>query len=458
MNKKLNILFSISLLLTFVLALPARASTLLNTLDSTVNQLASPVTSTLAPVTDPLTSTQTSTLTSTTSTVTDTLNQTVNGVTNTLNQLNPDSGTSTAGTGKTLTDSLTGIVNGLTDPLQKLLSGLLQNGNLTVELAKISGSDTVAPGGMIEYRIVVSNAGNDPIPAGQLIDRLPQQIGFASTTGGTYDAVSRTVTWQLGELSAQSGMVIGLQTRVDASVPSGTSIENSVTLQVAGKSFTSLPSRVKVGATQHVPFIQGYQDATFRPGQLTTRAEMAAIVARIKGLTGYQRETSFHDVDRGCWAYSYIQAVVEAGIFKGYPDGNFYPDKPITRAEMTAVTLRMNGILPFKALNPGQMFTDVDPSHWANDIIQTAALLAYVSGYGDGRFEPDSGIKRVEAVVMMDRTLRRGPLVDGETTVDQHFTDVSRSYWGFGWIEEAAKQSHIGIHQEDGEHLVSYTQ
>ena len=33
------------------------------------------------------------------------------------------------------------------------------------------------------------------------------------------------------------------------------------------------------------------------------------------------------------WSRDSIKAVVQAGLMKGYPDGNFGPQKPITRAE-----------------------------------------------------------------------------------------------------------------------------
>lgn len=47
--------------------------------------------------------------------------------------------------------------------------------------------------------------------------------------------------------------------------------------------------------------------------------------------------TNFPDVPAGHWAEGFISAVTQAGIMKGYPDGMFRPDQPVTRAELAAV-------------------------------------------------------------------------------------------------------------------------
>lgn len=43
----------------------------------------------------------------------------------------------------------------------------------------------------------------------------------------------------------------------------------------------------------------------------------------------------------GHWAESDIEHLKELGIIGGYPDGTFKPDKPITRAEVAAIVARM---------------------------------------------------------------------------------------------------------------------
>lgn len=45
------------------------------------------------------------------------------------------------------------------------------------------------------------------------------------------------------------------------------------------------------------------------------------------------------------WAAKDIDRVIERGLMKGYPDGTFKPDKPITRAELAVVLNRIYDLL-----------------------------------------------------------------------------------------------------------------
>ena len=44
----------------------------------------------------------------------------------------------------------------------------------------------------------------------------------------------------------------------------------------------------------------------------------------------------------GHWAEAQIRRCIEHGLMKGYPDGSFQPDKPVTRAELATVLDRLN--------------------------------------------------------------------------------------------------------------------
>lgn len=50
-----------------------------------------------------------------------------------------------------------------------------------------------------------------------------------------------------------------------------------------------------------------------------------------------QMEKRFSDVEDGYWAKDIIEAIADAGLMQGYPDGTFKPDQPVTRAELAAV-------------------------------------------------------------------------------------------------------------------------
>ncbi len=44
----------------------------------------------------------------------------------------------------------------------------------------------------------------------------------------------------------------------------------------------------------------------------------------------------------GHWAEKAIRRCIERGLLRGYPDGSFQPDKPVTRAELATVLDRLN--------------------------------------------------------------------------------------------------------------------
>ena len=47
--------------------------------------------------------------------------------------------------------------------------------------------------------------------------------------------------------------------------------------------------------------------------------------------------TRFPDVPKTHWAYDHIENLAEAGLIKGYADGTFRPDEPITRAQVCKI-------------------------------------------------------------------------------------------------------------------------
>ncbi len=87
--------------------------------------------------------------------------------------------------------------------------------------------------------------------------------------------------------------------------------------------------------------ITGYDDDTFRPDNLLTRAEAAAVLCRMFSITP-ENGCSFTDMD-GHWAEEYAGAMQKAGIINGYADGSFQPDKYITYEELFKLVVSMLG-------------------------------------------------------------------------------------------------------------------
>lgn len=169
-------------------------------------------------------------------------------------------------------------------------------------------------------------------------------------------------------------------------------------------------------------YIAGYPDHTFRPAKSMTRAEAAAILARLCKLTGADNaKPDFKDADG--WYNAAINDVVKAGYMKGYPDGSFKPDQPITRAEFAAILSHV--LKDETAPNP---FKDT-AGHWAKDAIDKAYAQGIIKGYGDNSFRPDALVSRAEAVAMANRTFRLQ-----RTVIKNPFTDISPDHWAYNDI------------------------
>lgn len=112
------------------------------------------------------------------------------------------------------------------------------------------------------------------------------------------------------------------------------------------------------------------------------------------------KAATFRDINRH-WAQSYIEKAVGKGLVKGFDDGTFKPDKPVTRAEFATMVNRLLGNTASQSLN----FSDVPRSEWFYNDIARALAAAYVGGYNDGKFQPNSPATRQEAAVMISRFL-----------------------------------------------------
>lgn len=109
--------------------------------------------------------------------------------------------------------------------------------------------------------------------------------------------------------------------------------------------------------------------------------------------------SSFPDVDENAEYAEAVEYLKDAGIMNGDDQGNFNPNKTVTRAEMATIICNMLGETENLAVS--NTFSDVPTTHWANKYITRAAELNFVSGYGNGNFGPDDTVTYEQAVTMV---------------------------------------------------------
>ena len=162
--------------------------------------------------------------------------------------------------------------------------------------------------------------------------------------------------------------------------------------------------------------IQGKKPEIFDPDSPITRAEFLKIT--ILGLrdtktdintwlnnilTSY--DSSFHpfpDISHSNWYFPYITYAQEKSIVEGYPDGNFYPNTTINRAEALKVLLETFGRT--KIQNGPTGFPNVDENAWYADYIRTAIKIGVVDEFkSNGTFNPATNLTRAEAAKIIIR-------------------------------------------------------
>ncbi|MDU7243875.1 MAG: S-layer homology domain-containing protein [Clostridiales bacterium] len=185
-------------------------------------------------------------------------------------------------------------------------------------------------------------------------------------------------------------------------------------------------------------YLTGYPDGSIRPNGFVTRAESAKIIASLKGLDlSAGGQPAFKDL-ASSWYTPYINAVVNQGLMRGYMDGTFKPNAPITRAEFAQMIMPLD-----KATEARSPFTDVK-GHWAEKAINQAYGNGRIKGYPDGTFRPDGQITRAEAVTICNNFFNRKADKAGLEAALKNpgkiktFTDLDKSHWAYYEILEAA--------------------
>jgi hypothetical protein len=98
-----------------------------------------------------------------------------------------------------------------------------------------------------------------------------------------------------------------------------------------------------------------------------------------------------------------IDTLAGLGIIDGYEDGTFRPENIVTRAEMAKLMVEILGYGDLVA-GAKSNFSDTQ-GHWADAWIAIAAGRNIVIGTGDGKFTPDRQVSYDEVLTMIVRGL-----------------------------------------------------
>lgn len=111
---------------------------------------------------------------------------------------------------------------------------------------------------------------------------------------------------------------------------------------------------------------------------------------------------------KGHWAEKNIQTLFTKGIITGNSVGKYEPEKPITKAEFTALLVRAMGLQPTTETN--SFFDRGYAGYWGKPYIEAAVANGIIIPAEVGtEFYGDMPLKRIDMAMMMARALKLQP-------------------------------------------------
>ncbi|AKP48476.1 S-layer homology domain-containing protein [Bacillus smithii] len=148
--------------------------------------------------------------------------------------------------------------------------------------------------------------------------------------------------------------------------------------------------------------ITGYSNGTFHPDEKVTRGQFAGMIARAFNLP--KGSSHFKDVPKSKALYEEISKAADAGIVKG-TGGNFYPDRPVTRADMAVMLDRAMNLKGNFKEEGNLKFKDKIPPY-ALESVKRMVHYGVIKGKTDGTFAPGEDADRASSSVLVSRVLQ----------------------------------------------------
>lgn len=181
--------------------------------------------------------------------------------------------------------------------------------------------------------------------------------------------------------------------------------------------------------------IKGLGNDLFGPDNAITRAQLVELLYRYDGQSageGTQRTNTFTDVTDGAYYAASVEWAYVNGIVDGYPEGDFRPDKSITRQEMAAVInrfLRYRGNELPEGEDCRDSFKDgADIADWALKDVNAVVASGLVQGDTAGNVTPIETATRAQfaTILLRMRDLEEKMELEREEAEEEESTDSTQ--------------------------------
>ena len=147
--------------------------------------------------------------------------------------------------------------------------------------------------------------------------------------------------------------------------------------------------------------VGGYEDGNFRPDRHLTRAELCKIVNLIFNYNMPDTE-NFKDVKNTDWFYGYVLVAKKAGYIKGFEDNTFRGNTNLTREQTCIIISRTAGLydIPTSAVITDKV------SDWAVADVKKVIANYVMPLPSDGKFRATENITRGELAMALSRFVK----------------------------------------------------
>ena len=318
-------------------------------------------------------------------------------------------------------------------------SGQITVPDATGSAGEIIGTDTGNPNKSNTVNVDVTDEDGKPVDGSEIAVDKDGEVSVTLPDDFDFDedgAVTVTVTDNQGEAKPD----------VPVTVTDGTG--------TAAAGETDKDGAVTLPDEYHFAYIVGYGDGTVGPDRDMTRAEAAAVFARILSEARGDdvtnaRASSFPDVDTEAWYADYVAYLEQLGVVVGYDDGKFHAGASITREQFVTMCVRLDEWMALETYESERAgFADVKDGHWAAEFIHEATHNGWIVGYPDGKFHGGDQITRAEVVTIVNRLLGREADRDYIASGPRglvRFPDVPSSHWAYYDILEASNHHEADV-------------